>query len=151
MIKPYKLLAYYYRQNLAKVEALRDSEITPARRGEMLAGFEKTPGPVQSVLMPEKELEKTLPVVFPDFGRCSLVFYSNGTFAVIDYRLPPRTAEDLIADYRFQDVCAAEVLADTEVPAGMDFEKAFELYVEVMKIVEGDTFTVTKEGQTTIL
>lgn len=151
MIKSYKMLAYYYRQDIAKVEALRDPKITPDRRCEMLADFEKTPVPVPSVLLPEKELEKTLPVIFPGIGRCSLVFYSNGTFAVIDYRRPPRTAEDLVTDYRFQDVCAAEFLAGEKVPEGMTFEQAFELYVEVMKTVEGDRFAVTRKGITKIL
>ena len=133
-------------------EALQTADITVERRMEILEGVSKIDNPTfDSIIVNDWMLKKAFPAFLPDKGRCALVFFEGGACGIINYRLPVQTAEDLITDYRFQDVCAAEFLADTEVPAGMTFEQAFELYVEVMKTVEGDTFTVTKEGETTVL
>ena len=45
------------------------------------------------------------------------------------------------------EVVMAEFLAWKEVPAGMTFEEAFEMYVRAMKDAEGDEFYVIKEGE----
>ena len=43
------------------------------------------------------------------------------------------------------DVCMAEFLASENVPNGMSFEDAFEMYIALMKEVEGDKFFVIKD------
>ena len=57
--------------------------------------------------------------------------------------------KDFIEKYqRESEVCVGEFLAWEEVPQGMTFEQAFEVYIEVMKRVEGDKFLTIKEGKT---
>ena len=51
----------------------------------------------------------------------------------------------LLAEYRDSEVCMAEFLASKFV-RNYSFEEAFEIYVECMKVVEGDKFFVEKEG-----
>lgn len=58
------------------------------------------------------------------------------------------TADRLIKKYADESqVCMAEFLASEPVPAGMSFEKAFNVYVECMKQVEGDSFFTMKENK----
>lgn len=148
MFKSFKLLALY-RPSPQMSEALRAADITVECRMGILEGVSKIENPpFDTIIVSDRMLKKALPAFLPDEGRCSLVFFEGGTCGIINYRLPVQGAEDLITDYRFQDVCAAEFLAREKVPEGMTFEQAFELYVEVMKTVEGDRFTVTKENET---
>ena len=59
------------------------------------------------------------------------------------------TLNGLLAEYcNDSEVCMAEFLADKEVPAGMTFEEAFEMYIECMKRAEGDRFYTIKEDET---
>lgn len=44
------------------------------------------------------------------------------------------------------DVCMAKLLANEPVPQGMSFEDAFLVYVECMKHIDKDRFTVTREN-----
>lgn len=90
------------------------------------------------------------PATTPDGRRLSLYVFCNRVY-LVDRKPPVSTVRDLQDDYRQQDLCAAEFLASEKVPEGMTFEQAFEFYIEVMKTVEGDTFTVTKEGITQTL
>jgi len=54
----------------------------------------------------------------------------------------------LIKDYEENsEVVMAEYLADKKVPWGLTFEDAFEMYIELMKRVEGDEFYTIKEGE----
>lgn len=56
--------------------------------------------------------------------------------------------EGLINAYINNGVCMAELLAWEEVPAHTTWEDAFEIYVEMMKLMEEDQFYVIKEGET---
>lgn len=58
---------------------------------------------------------------------------------------------NLLDTYRiYSEVCMAEFLASEDVNQFVDcsFEDAFEIYMECMKIVEGDKFYTVKEGET---
>ena len=57
-----------------------------------------------------------------------------------------RVAE-LLSTYEDSEVCMAETLASEVVPAGTTYEEAFEIYIEAMKRVEGDTFYTIKDGE----
>lgn len=53
--------------------------------------------------------------------------------------------ETIRAEYHKSEVCMGEMLAS--VPAdGLSLEAAFELYIEVMKSVEGDKFFKSQDG-----
>lgn len=59
------------------------------------------------------------------------------------------TLNGILAEYcRESEVCMAEFLASKEVLPGMTFEEAFEVYVECMKLIEGDRFYTIKEEET---
>ena len=56
--------------------------------------------------------------------------------------------KDLIKDYiENSEVCMAEYLASKEVPQGITFEEAFNIYINCMKQVEGDGFFVKRAGE----
>lgn len=56
--------------------------------------------------------------------------------------------KELIKDYiENSEVCMAEYFASKEVPQGLTFEDAFNIYIICMKQVEGDKFFVEKEGE----
>lgn len=55
---------------------------------------------------------------------------------------------NLINDYEENsDVVMAEYLSSKKVPHGLTFEDAFEIYIDLMKRVEGDEFYTIKEGE----
>lgn len=56
--------------------------------------------------------------------------------------------KDLIRDnIENSEVCMAEYLASKEVPQGLTFEEAFNIYINCMKQVEGDRFFVKRAGE----
>lgn len=56
--------------------------------------------------------------------------------------------KDLIRDnIGNSEVCMAEYLASKEVPQGLTFEEAFNIYINCMKQVEGDRFFVKRAGE----
>lgn len=57
-----------------------------------------------------------------------------------------RVAE-LLSTYEDSEVCMAETLASEVVPVGTTYEEAFEIYIEAMKRVEGDSFYTIKDGE----
>ena len=58
-----------------------------------------------------------------------------------------QTMEQIITDYKEDDICMGEFLAS--VPAdGYSLEEAFELYISIMKRIEGDQFFKIAEGET---
>ena len=58
-----------------------------------------------------------------------------------------RVAELLSTYAKDSEVCMAETLASEVVPAGTTYEEAFEIYIETMKRVEGDSFYTIKDGK----
>lgn len=54
---------------------------------------------------------------------------------------------ELLNTYKDSEVCMAETLASEIVPAGTTYEEAFEIYIETMKRVEGDSFYTIKDGE----
>ena len=144
------LIRKVYKPTKEQLQALTNEELSASQRAELLDAIPYTiprRGKNDCTALNAYELADCLPVNMENGERLSLEIHENRAL-LIDYAHPARTAEDLIADYHQQDVCAAEFLADKEVPEGMTFEQAFELYIEVMKTVEGDRFTVTKENET---
>lgn len=60
----------------------------------------------------------------------------------------PVTLQSLLDAYRNDnDLCCAEFLATEKVPEGMSFEQAFQLYISMMKTVEGDRFLQIREKE----
>ncbi len=45
------------------------------------------------------------------------------------------------------EVCMDEMLASEAVPSGTTYKEAFEIYIEAMKRIEGDTFYTIKDGE----
>ncbi len=61
--------------------------------------------------------------------------------------LKEQRVAELLSTYEDSEVCMAETLASEVVPAGVSYEEAFEIYIEAMKRVEGDTFYAIKDGE----
>ena len=59
-----------------------------------------------------------------------------------------KAGEKIINGYINNGVCMAEYLASEYVPANLTYEDAFEVYITMMKTIEGDQFYTIKEGET---
>lgn len=42
--------------------------------------------------------------------------------------------------YNKEDICIADLLADVKVPKGISYEQAFEIYIQLLKMIEKDNF-----------
>ena len=65
----------------------------------------------------------------------------------MEKNLKEQRVAELLNTYEDSEVCMAETLASEVVPDGTTYEKAFEIYIEAMKRVEGDTFYTIKDGE----
>ncbi len=65
----------------------------------------------------------------------------------MEKNLKEQRVAELLSTYEDSEVCMAETLASEVVPAGTTYEEAFEIYIEAMKRVEGDTFYTIKDGE----
>lgn len=59
-----------------------------------------------------------------------------------------KVGEQLLNGYLNNGVCMAEYLASERVNPNLTYEDAFEVYVHMMKTIEGDEFYTIKEGET---
>lgn len=42
--------------------------------------------------------------------------------------------------YNKEDICIADLLANIEVPKRISYEQAFEIYIQLLKMIEKDNF-----------
>lgn len=42
--------------------------------------------------------------------------------------------------YNREDICIADLLANIKVPKGISYEQAFEIYIQLLKMIENDNF-----------
>lgn len=42
--------------------------------------------------------------------------------------------------YNREDICIADLLANIKVPKGTSYEQAFEIYIQLLKMIENDNF-----------
>lgn len=59
-----------------------------------------------------------------------------------------KAGEKIINGYLNNGICMAEYLASEPVPSYLTYEDAFEVYIAMMKNIEGDEFYTIKEGET---